>query len=666
MTYATIDIDGRSERAYGYIVRGLSFPIILGKAWAERNSVRYIADKRKLHIGRGAQRITIREKGWLEHNGQAKQRLAQVHTASLVTGSVFAAIIARARKRTRKNGSDGTQVLAVSMSDINKSLQKLAERKQKKTEEEIRAEIPEEIGEHADAFLDDEDGAVAPHRKGRDHAIELVKDKEGKEPEVPWGPLYGMSRDELLVLRKTLSDHLDKGWIRASNSPAAAPVLLVKKPGGGIRLCVDYRALNRITRPDRYPLPLIRETLRNLSTARWYTKLDIRAAFHRLRIKEGDEWKTAFRTRFGLFEWLVTPFGLTGAPATFQRYINGVLQEFLDIFCSAYMDDILIWSDGDYLDHMTKVSQILAKLKAAGLKLDLGKCEFAVKEVKYLGFVITAGEGIKVDPEKVAAIKEWKAPVNATGVRSFLGFANFYRDFIDSFSELAEPLNKLTRKQAAFVWGEAEEASFQTLKELFISAPILAHWDPDRHTVVECDCSGYALGGTLSQLDKKGRLRPVAYFSRKLSPPECNYEIHDKELLAIVKSIEHWRGELRSVASPFKILTDHKNLCYFMTSQRLTERQARWALLLSEYQFKLEFRAGKLAQRPDALSRREQDMPQGNDKRLEERVSQLLKDAWLPPVSRTALQRPPPYKPCSAPCAKSPRRALRREVRSQA
>jgi hypothetical protein len=194
-----------------------------------------------------------------------------------------------------------------------------------------------------------------------------------------------MSREELLVLRKNLTDYLDKGWICASSSPAASPVLFARKPGGGLQMCVDYRALNRVTRSDRYSLPLIKETLRNLSTAQWFTKLDIRAAFHCLRIKEGDEWKTAFRTRFGLFEWLVTPFGLTGAPAAFQRYINEVLREFLDIFCSAYMDDVLIWSDGDYLDHMAKVNQVLAKLKAAGLKVDLAKCAFAVKEVKYLG-----------------------------------------------------------------------------------------------------------------------------------------------------------------------------------------------------------------------------------------------------------------------------------------
>ncbi|KAF4310822.1 hypothetical protein GTA08_BOTSDO13628 [Botryosphaeria dothidea] len=215
-----------------------------------------------------------------------------------------------------------------------------------------------------------------------------------------------MSRDELLVLRKTLNELLDKGFIRVSNSPAAAPVLFVKKPGGGLRFCCDYRALNRITRKDRYPLPLIQETLNRISKARWFTKLDVTAAFHRIRIAEGSEWLTAFRTRFGLFEWLVTPFGLANAPSTFQRYINWTLKDFLDDFVSAYVDDILIFTDGSRRAHREKVNKVLEKLDAAGLQLDLKKCEFEVQSTKYLGYIIEAGKGIRMDPEKTKAIQE--------------------------------------------------------------------------------------------------------------------------------------------------------------------------------------------------------------------------------------------------------------------
>ena len=213
---------------------------------------------------------------------------------------------------------------------------------------------------------------------------------------------------------------------------------------------------------------------------------------------------------------------------------------------------------------------MVERLGKAGLKFDIDKCEFAAKEVKYLGFIISAGEGIKVDPAKVEAIRGWEAPTNVKEVRSFLGFANFYRDFIEEFSDLAAPLTLLTRKDCPFKWTKAQEHAFNTLRERFILAPIMAHWDPDRATVLEADCSGYSIGACLSQVDDEGLLRPVAYFSRKLSPAESNYPIHDKEMLAIVKAMGEWRGELTGLREPFTVLSDHKNLQYFMTSRKLS------------------------------------------------------------------------------------------------
>jgi hypothetical protein len=215
-----------------------------------------------------------------------------------------------------------------------------------------------------------------------------------------------MSREELLVLRKTLTDLLDKGWIRASSLAAGAPVLFVKKPEEGFRFCVNYRALNAIIFQNRYPLPLIKETLKRLAKVRYYTKINVRAAFHRLRIKEENEWKTAFRIRFRLFKWVITPFGLAEASAIFQKYINSILDDFFDKFCSAYMNDVFIYSDGSYQDHMSKVKKVLRRLREAGLKLDIKKSEFAFSEVKYLGFIISVEKGIKVDPGKVEAIKK--------------------------------------------------------------------------------------------------------------------------------------------------------------------------------------------------------------------------------------------------------------------
>lgn len=383
-----------------------------------------------------------------------------------------------------------------------------------------------------------------------------------------------MSHDELLVLRKELTSLLDKDFIQQSKSSAAAPVLFARKPGGGLRFCVDYRGINAITKKDRYPLPLIKETLNALNSARWLTKLDVSAAFHRIRIAKGEEWKTAFRTRYGLYEWKVCPFGLTGAPATFQRYINWVLREYLDDFCSAYVDDILIFTTGSLEDHRRKVCKVLSSLLEHGLQLDISKCEFETKSTKYLGYIIEVGVGIRMDPEKVNAIKEWKSPTSVKSVRSFLGFANYYRLFIKDFALLAKPLTNLTKKNKQFDWSKECEEAFQELKRMFIKEPILATFNPEFDTQLEPDSSGWAVGGALTQLDPILKIwRPVAFFSAKHLPAECNYDIHDKELLAIIKCIKEWNSELRGLKKPFTILTDHKNLEPFGTKKILSERQ---------------------------------------------------------------------------------------------
>jgi len=381
-------------------------------------------------------------------------------------------------------GQKKVEVFAASMADINKALaaKKFTDPKDK---------MPSHFHQWLDVADRKKAELLPPVRgQGVDHSIELEKDDNGREKEVPWGPLYNMSRDELLVLRKTLTDYLDKGFIRVSNSPAAAPVLFVKKPGGGLRFCVDYRGLNRVTKKDRYPLPLIYETLRSISKAKWFTKLDVIAAFHKLRILEGDEWKTAFRTRYGLYEWMVTPFGLANAPSTFQKYVNWALRDYLDEFCSAYVDDILIYSSGSRQQHREHVGKVLQRLREAGLQIDIDKCEFEVQETKYLGFIIEAGKGLRMDPEKIKAIAEWEAPTSVKGVRGFLGFANFYRRFIKDYSDLVRPLTDLTHKDRRFVWLPEADTAFERLKTIFTSAPVLAHFDFDRETRIETDSSG--------------------------------------------------------------------------------------------------------------------------------------------------------------------------------
>ena len=220
------------------------------------------------------------------------------------------------------------------------------------------------------AFNRQDAKTLPPHRKGIDHEINFIERKTNDD--VPVMPLYQMSKDQLLVLHRTLTELLDNGFIRVSNSPAAAPVIFVKKPGGGLRFCVDYRRLNEISRKDSYLILRIDETLRTIAATTYISKVDVISAFHRIRVKDGDEWKTAFNTRFGLYEWLVTPFGLTGTPTTFQRYINWVLHDELDICCSVYIDDVVIYNDTQK-EHRSAVLKIIRKLADAGLQLDFDK-----------------------------------------------------------------------------------------------------------------------------------------------------------------------------------------------------------------------------------------------------------------------------------------------------
>ena len=600
-----IDLDGYKEDIFLYVVPHMSYDMILGLPWMKKNDVQISPRKECLYIGPSSLRIL---------NMQREQRTKMDH--ALVSAAAFS-LLSRHRKKGKR-----VEVFAASLADIDKALAV-------KTYIDPRTKLPKHFHQYLDVFDQSKAEQLPPVRgKGVDHSIELVPEN-GKTPEVPWGPLYNMSRDELLVLRKTLTELLDKGFIRVSSSSAAAPVLFVRKPGGGLRFCVDYRGLNKITKKDRYPLPLIYETLRNIGRAKWYTKLDVIAAFHKIRIAEGDEWMTAFRTRYGLFEWMVTPFGLANAPSTFQKYINWALRDYLDVFCSAYVDDILIYSSGSLEEHRDHVRQVLQRLREAGLQIDILKCEFEVKSTKYLGFIIEAEKGVRMDPAKVSAILEWEAPRTVKGVQSFIGFANFYRKFIQEFSTIILPIMKLVRKDVTFRWDEEADRAFVRLKKMFITAPVLALFDAERETIAEVDASKWCVGGTLYQVDDEGVIRPCAFFSKKNSPAECNYEIYDKEMLAIVRCLEEWDAELRSVKE-FEIRSDHKNLEYFMTVRKLTERQMRWSLILSRYNFKISYVKGKDNERADALSRREQDLPDGeDDNRLQYRMTQLLKPGMV-------------------------------------
>jgi len=521
---------------------------------------------------------------------------------------------------------------AVSEEDIQKYL----DGKEPLTEDEIRKRLPKEYHDLIKGFLPSEADVLPPHRPF-DHKIELIP---GAMP--PHLRSRPMSQPELRAIRKYLDEHLAKGFIRASTSPAAAPILIARKPGGGIRICVDYRGLNNITVKNRYPIPLIRETLDALTRAKFFTKLDITAAFNRLRIAPGDEWKTAFITRFGLFECLVANFGMTGAPSSFQHYINHTLFDILDKYVTAYLDDILIYSKSRG-EHRRHVREVLKRLTDAGLTIDIRKCEFSVTETKYLGLIISTS-GIRMDQEKVRAITTWELPKSLKDLQRFLGFANFYRRFIAGFSGIARPLTNLLGKgNWVHPLPVAAAEAFEALKRAFVTAPVLSYFHPERRTVVEVDASDWAAGGVLSQYDEAGILHPVAFFSAKHTPAECNYEIYDKELLAIVKAFEEWRPELQGVQDPAEVVTDHKSLQHFTTTKLLNQRQVRWSEFLSDFRFQIVYRPGAKATIPDALSRLPGARPENTTNTADDRVAHrsrilLPPDRWAtPPVTLLAL-----------------------------
>jgi hypothetical protein len=480
--------------------------------------------------------------------------------------------------------------------------------------------LPAEYEEYQDVFEKKNVDTLPQHRR-YDCGIEL---QEGAQP--PFGPIYSLSQNELAALRDYLDENLAKNFIRHSKSPAGAPILFVKKKDGSLRMCVDYRGLNKVTIKNQYPLLLISGLLDQLGQAKIHTKIDLRGAYNLVHIKEGDEWKTTFRTRYGHFEYNIMPFGLTNAPAIFQHLMNDVFREFLDDFVVCYLDDILVFSKNEE-KHINHVRLVLEKLHTARLYAKLEKCVFHQPQVEFLGYIIS-GRGLSMDPKKIRTVTEWKKPATVRDVQCFLGFANFYRIFNRNYSKIADPLTQLTRKDK-LEWNAEADQAFETLKKAFTTAPILTHPDFQKPFFLETDASDFALGVILSQPDKDECLHPVAFHSRKFTATEINYEIHNKELLAIIDSFQEWRHFLEGAQHLVTIYTDHKNLEYFMSTKVLNRRQARWSISLSRFNFVITYCPGSKQIQYDALSQRAYLAPREGDAAYDQQKTTLIKPEQL-------------------------------------
>ncbi|WVZ50916.1 hypothetical protein U9M48_002122 [Paspalum notatum var. saurae] len=421
------------------------------------------------------------------------------------------------------------------------------------------------VSEFPDVFPDSLPGM--PPERDIEFSIELVP---GTAP--IYKKAYRISGVELLEVKKQIDELLEKGFIRKSTSPWASPVLLTEKKDGTLRMCVDYRGLNAVTVKNKYPLPRIEDLFDQLKGACVFSKIDLRSGYHQLRIRPSDIPKTAFISRYGLYEYTVMSFGLTNAPTFFMYMMNKEHEEHLRL--------------------------VLQKLREHKLYAKFSKCDFWIEEVKFLGHVISNG-GIAVDQSKVSEVQNWKIPEDVKGIRSFLGLAGYYRRFIEGFSRIAKPMTALLEKNIKFQWTSACEKAFEELKKRLTTAPVLTFPDMHKPFSVYCDASRLGLGCVLMQ---EGKV--IAYASRQLRNHEKNYPTHDLELAAVVHALKVWRHYL--FGQKCDIYTDHKSLKYIFTQTELNMRQRRWLELIKDYDLEIHYHLGKANVVADALSRKSQ------------------------------------------------------------
>ncbi|GBG67275.1 hypothetical protein CBR_g88564 [Chara braunii] len=426
------------------------------------------------------------------------------------------------------------------------------------------------------------------------HAIEIIPGSS-----ILKGRIYQMSPGELDELRQQLKELIEKGWIRPSVSPYGSPVLFIPKKGGTLTMCIDYRGLNTITVKNREPLPRIDDLLDRVQGCRYFSKIDMKSDYHQIAIRPEDQHKTAFKTKYGLYEFVVMPFGLCNAPGTFQHAMNRIFHDYLDKFVIVYLDDILIFSR-TVEEHVAHLDKVLNLLRQHKFEINGEKCEFGHTRILYLGHEIFA-EGLKPDDAKVASIRDWPRPQSVIEMRSFLGMTSYCRNFVKNHSIVAAPLTDLTRLDTPWEWTGRCEAAFRQLKHALTHHEVLKLPDPDKPFVVTTDASQYGIGAVLAQQEGK-KLRSVEYMSKKMPSQKLAKSTYEKELYAIYKAFTHWRHYL--LGRFFYVRTDHQPLKWMRTQLVLSDALKCWIEVIEQYDFEPQYIKGEYNKVVDALSRR--------------------------------------------------------------
>ena len=481
---------------------------------------------------------------------------------------------------------------------------------------------------NADVFADD-------NHPGRTNLIKH-RIETGSNPPVRQ-PVRRISPHKREEASRLLKEMLDKKVIQPSSSPWASPIVLVPKKDGSVRFCIDYRKVNAITRRDAYPLPRIDDTLDTLAGAKWFSTLDMLSGYWQVELEEGDKEKTAFCTQEGLFEFNVLPFGLCNGPATFQRLMDLVLTGLQWSSCLVYLDDVVVVGRS-FEEHLRNLQNVFERLRGAGLRLKPKKCAFLQEEVLYLGHLVSR-EGISTDPSKIDKVVNWPEPVSTKEVQQFLGFANYYRRFIQDFSQIAKPLHRLTERNCPFKWTAECQQSFDELKAKLTTAPVLTYPDYGKPFILDTDASDFGIGAVLSQKDDEGRERVVAFASRSLTKAERRYCVTRRELLAVVVFTQHFRPYL--LGREFTLRTDHGSLTWLQSFRDPEGQLARWLEKLQQFNFSIVHRQGKSHQNADALSRLPCNQCGREEHQTVAHISQPSESQSYQPEMRELQQRDP-------------------------